>query len=93
MFGHEVRRDIRTTLLILVPFPLFCSLSMVYFLLGFEPYFLYFLSKPVIPTTITTPTSGHAFSYRGGKARQLELPDANAVSILSITTNDLPRKS
>ena len=25
---------------------------MVYFLIGFEPYFLYFLSKPVIPTAI-----------------------------------------
>lgn len=29
---------------------------------------------------------------RGGEGRQLKLPDANAVSLRSITANDLPRR-
>lgn len=63
---------------------------MVDILVEFEPYFLYFLSEPVTlalqPNNILQPgfTTGHPFSYRGGRTRQLKLPDANAVSILSI---------
>lgn len=62
---------------------------MIDILVEFEPYFLYFLSEPVTltlqPKHIQQPgfTSGHPFNDRGGRARQLKLPDANAFSILS----------